>query len=88
MTHPTGHTEYSLRRVYLAKLCNNSRRQLGLQSKEMTPQHIADYCDQVYGVGATGRAKAGVSINKSRRQSEVISFFEKRMDDLKMKNFL
>ena len=54
----------------------------------MTPQHIADYCDQVYGVGATGRVKAGASINKSRRQSEVISFFEKRMDDLKLENFV
>ena len=83
-----GHTEHSLRRVYLAKLCNNSKTKLGLQSKEMTPQHIADYCDSVYGVEAAGLSKARASMNKSRRQSEIISYFERRVSDLKLENFI
>ena len=84
-----GHTECSLRRMYFAKLCGNSRSKLGLQSDQMTPQHIADYCDSVYGMEATGLSKARASMTKtkSQRQSEVISFFERRMMDLKLENF-
>ena len=81
-----GHTEHSLRRVYLAKLCNNSKTKLGLQSKEMTPQHIAHYCDSVYGVEAAGLSKARASMKKTRRQSEIISFFEERVSELKLEN--
>ena len=59
---------------------------LGLHSDQLTPQHISEYCELVYGVGATGRATTGASINKSRRQSEVISFFKRRMTELKLNN--
>ena len=81
-----GHTEQSLRYMYLQKL-NKSKKVLGLQSDELRPLHIAEYCELVYGVGATGRATTGASINKARRQSEVISFFKRRVNELKLKNF-
>ena len=41
----------------------------------------------VYGKGATGHAK-GITLNKIKRQTDVINFFEKRMDDLMLKNFV
>ena len=81
-----GHTVSSLRYMYLQKL-NKAKNMLRLQSDQLRPLHIAEYCELVYGVGATGRATTGASLYKGRRQSEVISFFKRRMKELKLNNF-
>ena len=45
-----GHTVSSLRYMYLQKL-NKAKNMLRLQSDQLRPLHIAEYCELVYGVG-------------------------------------
>ena len=46
-----GHTEKSLRNRYFMTMFNGSVR---WQSGQMTPEDIANYCEEVYGEGGQG----------------------------------
>ena len=81
-----GHTENSLKQKYFGHLSTDTKKKFGLKSDEVLPQHIAEYCELVYGKGAMGRAKGGISLNKLNRQTDVIAFFEKRVVDLGLEN--
>ena len=69
-----------MRDMYFRK-SEKTRVKFGLQSDEVTPEHVAEYCELVYGVGAKGIAKLGASVNKSQRQKDVISLFEMLQKD-------
>ena len=60
----------------------------GMQSKDVTPQHVAEYCELVYGNEAVGTVKAGPSIKKSQRQKDVIALFVNSIAGLKQKVFV
>ena len=47
-----------------------------VQNSEVNPQHIARYCEGVYGEG--GR-KLTVSSSKMQRQNEVIAFIKNKV---------
>ena len=81
-----GHTVNSLKEKYFG-LSSNTKKKFGLTSDEVLPQHIAEYTELVYGKGAIGHAKGGISLNKMNRQTDVIAFFEKRVVELGLKNF-
>ena len=82
-----GHTERSLRVMYLRKP-EKTMMKFRMQSKDVTPQHVAEYCELVYGVEATGQVKAGLSLKKSQRQKDVIALFERSVAGLKQKEFV
>ena len=82
-----GHTERSLRVMYLRKP-EKTRMKFGMQSKDVTPQHVAEYCDLVYGNEAVGTVKAWPSIKKSQRQKDVIALFVNSVAGLKQKVFV
>ena len=70
-----GHTERSLRNMYFF-ISKHTRNRLDVQNSEVNPQHIAQYCEEVYGEG--GR-KLTVSKSKMQRQNEVIAFFKNKV---------
>ena len=79
-----GHTERSLRVMYLRKP-EKTKMKFRMQSKDVTPQHVAEYCELVYGNEATGKVKARLSMKKSQRQKDVIALFERSVAGLKQK---
>ena len=79
-----GHTENSLKQKYFGHLSSNTKKKFRLQSDKVSPQHIAEYAELVYGEGAMGKAKGRVDLN---RQTAVIDFYEKRVVDLGLENF-
>ena len=64
-----GHTERSLRHMYFS-ISKQTRTRL--QKRELSPQNIAQFCEEVYGEGG---GKLTVSSIKLQRQREVIAFF-------------
>ena len=80
-----GHTEYSLRRMYLNTLCRMAERRFGLNRGEVTPQHVAKYCELVVVYGKDGGSG---SSNKMQRQRDVISYFEMKVVELGLKSFV
>ena len=80
-----GHTVNSLRAIYFKRL-NITKRKYGLNSDKVSMQCIAQHCELVYGMGTPkGYANRDDKIN---RQKEVIAFFDKRMTEMNMKNFV
>ena len=77
-----GHTEKSLRNRYFMTMSNGSTR---LKSGEMTPQHVAQYCEAVYGEGGQG---GRMGSKKIQRQTDVIAFFEDKVAELGVVDFL
>ena len=81
-----GHAENSLKHIYSTIRLNSSRK-FNLVYSEVTLQKMVDYSELVYGEGAQGKAQ-GVSANKLGRQKEVIAFFEKKVEELWIVDFL
>ena len=84
----TGHTASSLHKLYMGSLSPSTKKKFGLQGDRVTPQFIAEYYELVYGKGAIGRAKNGASPAKIKRQIEVITFFERKITELRLNNFI
>ena len=80
-----GHTVNSLRCIYFKRL-NATKQKYGLKSDEVSMQCIAQHCELVYGMG-TPKGYNNRD-NKIKRQRDVIAFFEQRMIDLNIKNFV
>ena len=70
-----GQTERSLRNKYFF-MSKSAKIRLDVQRSEVNPQHIAQYCEEVYGEGGI---KLSVSCSKMQRQKEVITFFERQV---------
>ena len=87
-TEFAGQTENSLRDMYFKNLSKGTKMKFSLSSEEVTPEHITEYSELVYGLGAIGKAKARLSTKKMNRQKDVIDIFERRVADLKLNNFL
>ena len=80
-----GNTESSLRKKYFTTLSKNARLKLGVENSEMTPQHVAQYCEAVYGEGGKG---GRMGSKKIQRQTDVIAFFEDKVAELGVVDFL
>ena len=80
-----GHTEYSLRRMYLNTLSRMAGRRFGLIRGEVTPQHIAEYCELVV---VYGKDRGSGGSNKMQRQWDVTSYFEMKVVELGLKSFV
>ena len=78
-----GNTESSLRQLYLGRLKNNTTRKFRLDIKDVTIGHITEYCRQVYGQG-----KGRMGTNKELKQQKIIQFFEKKMEELQITDFI
>ena len=74
-----GHTEQSLKNMYFQDLLCSTRKQLGAQGDDVGVQEVADH---VRGHQRTWRK------NKEKWQQGLIAFFEKRVDDLGIEDFL
>ena len=81
-----GHTKNSLSHIY-STLRSKTSDKLNMESSEVTFQQVADYCESVYGEGAQGKA-TGISTNKRGRQKDVIAFFERKLKELGIVDFL
>ena len=81
-----GHTEKSLRMMYLTILCKGTKDRFGLKSGEVTPQHVADFCGMSVLYGKDGRVSGGT--NKMQRQKDVISHFERKVVELGLDSFV
>ena len=79
-----GHTERSLRNMYFF-ISKHTRLRLEVQNSEVNPQHIAQYCEEVY---VEGGRKLTVSNSKVQRQNEVIAFFKNKVLVHSIKDFL
>ena len=79
-----GHTENSLRNLYMI-LSGNLRRISGLPNSEVTTQNISQYTEQAYGEGGKG---GKIGMKKMQRKKDVIAFFEDKMMELNIENFL
>ena len=80
-----GYTETSLRKMYFTNLSRNARNKLGVEKSKMTPQHVAQYCEAVYGEGGQG---GRMGSKRLQRQADVIAFFESKMAELGISDFL
>ena len=80
-----GHTVSSLRRMYFSHLCRGAQSKLGMNRDEVTPKHIAEYCELV---GVFGKGGDSESSNRMQRQRDIISYFERKMMELDLKNFV
>ena len=84
----SGHTDKSLKQIYF-KLSSITNIKFGLPSDEVSPQHISKYCELVYGEKDMGQTKAGIRFQKKmKRQTDVIAYFERRMGDLNLNDFV
>ena len=81
-----GHTETSMKQL-LFNLQKGARKKLNLEKSELSLQYVADYCEQVYGEGAQGRAKRALAV-KMKRQKDIIDFFERKIKELGIVDFL
>ena len=81
-----GQTEISLKLLF-SKLGYNSNTKFNKVRTEVTLQQIADYSENVYGEGAQGKAKEASS-SKLEHQEKVIAFFESKVKELGIMDFL
>ena len=82
-----GHTKHSLKHIY-SNLKTNVKVKLNLLSSEVTLQQVADHSELVYGEGAQGKAQGRLGSKKMQHQSDVIAFFERKLKELGIGNFL
>ena len=80
-----GYTELSLRKMYYTELSRNTRKKFGVENSKMTPQHVAQYCETVYGEGGQRRRMGS---KKIQRQTDVITFFKDKVAELGIVDFL
>ena len=78
-----GHTAASLKRRYLANLKRNTQKKFNLDPSEVTLGHVTEHCKQVYG---EGRARGNVK--KEERQEKVIDFFQRKVEELGITDFI
>jgi len=81
-----GHTVTSLKRL-LGTFRMGAGRKFGLERSEVTLRNIGDYCELVYGEGSTSRLKLNSKV-KLQRQQDVITFFERKVEELGIQDFL
>ena len=79
-----GHTERSLRHMYFC-ISKQTRIRMNIQIIDVRPQHIAQYCKEIYGEGGI---KLSVSSSKKQRQRDVIAFFENKVSLHNLLDFL
>lgn len=79
-----GHTENSLRMMYMNTMCKGAKRKFGINGDEVTPQRIVEYCESVriYGEGGDERS------SKMKGQRDVISYSERKVMELDLKDFV
>ena len=80
------HNKNSLMLIY-SNMRHGASLKFNLEYSEVTLQQVVDYSEQVYGEGAQGKV-IGVSANKLKRQMEVIAFFERKVEELGIVDFL
>ena len=80
-----GYTKLSLRKMYFTVLSKNTRIKFGVENSKITPQHIAQYCETVYGEGGQRRRMGS---KKIQRQTDVIAFFKDKVAELGIVDFL
>jgi len=80
-----GHTVSSLKDMFLSKLKNAASQKY--KTGDVTLSKISDYCELVYGEGSSSRLR---SMDKPRlqRQQDVINYFEGKVEELGIKDFL
>jgi len=80
-----GHTVSSLKNMFLSKLKNAASQKY--KTSDVTLSKISDYCELVYGEGSSSRLR---SMDKPRlqRQQDVINYFEGKVEELGIKDFL
>ena len=86
-----GYTKLSLRKMYFTVLSKNTRIKFGVENSKITPQHIAQYCETVYGEGGQRRRMDSKKRQRQRqrqRQTDVIAFFEDKVAELGIVDFL
>ena len=85
-----GHTEASLRKIYLHILYKNTKLKFGLASSDVTLLHIVEYAEQTYGAGpgSLHPGRVQTSENKLERQRKVIAFFERKVAERGIKGFM
>ena len=79
-----GNTEGSLKKIY-SRLSGHARTKLDVENSQLTPWHVAQYCDEVHGEGGQG---GRLSAKKVQRQKDVIDFFCSKVAELGIMNFL
>ena len=83
-----GHTEISLKGLYFKKLRDHAKKKLQLASKDVNLHRIVEYCELVYGEEAQGYSMARLNKDKIQRQRDVITFFEGKVAEKGIKDFL
>jgi len=78
-----GHIGNSLRQLYLSHLKRPTQLKLSLDLSEVTVGHIAEYCRNVYGDG-----KGRPNRVKEERQRQVIDFFQAKVEELGIRDFV
>ena len=81
-----GHTVNSLKNT-LSKIVLNATKTLNIERADVTLRIIAEHSEQVYGEGGCAGLR-GVSKINQQRQQEVISFFEGKVGELGLVDFL
>jgi len=79
-----GHTVTSLKTI-LKNILSNASKKYSMDRADVTIKIVADFSEQVYGEGGSNR---GVFKSKRQRQQEVISFFEGKVEELGLEDFL
>ena len=83
-----GHTETSLRGLYFKKLRSSAKKKLQLPYEDVNLHHIVEYCNLVHVEEAQGQSKARLNKDKIQRQRDVITFFEEKVTEKGIKDFL
>ena len=81
-----GHTVTSLKMLF-DNLRKNTGRKFSLAPSDVTVRLIADYCELVYSEGSTARLRSKDK-TKLQRQQDVITFFEGKVEELGIQDFL
>ena len=79
-----GHTVKSVKKLFQG-LVKETKRKFNLEDSLLRLCHIVDYAETVYGQGAKDLRQ---SEKKPRHQKEVIQFFENKVEQLQIKDFL
>ena len=77
-----GHMATSLRQPYLSKL-KRTQLKLSLDLSEVTVNHIAEYCREVF---RDGKGRPNKVQEESQRQ--VIDFFQTKVEELGTRDFI
>ena len=79
-----GHTAVSLKRLVYGKLVPNAKKKLGRLGEGVTPQVIAEYTREVYGVGRDKGERKG----NGRSRQLIVEYFEARVAKMGLTGFV